>query len=154
MRLQAILYAALNPPMRSLLRSPMHAIASDNLGILNYRGRISGRKFSTPLSFVRDGDVVRLLSSHNTAWWKNFADGPTEVEVEIARKTYGGHAQVWSKDSDYLRSGVRQFLTALPRDAKVYGIRLDDERKPIESQIAKAADHVVLVEVQLSDSND
>jgi deazaflavin-dependent oxidoreductase (nitroreductase family) len=149
MRPQTLLYAALNPPVRALLRSPIHALASRSLAILNYRGRKSGRAFSTPLSFVRDGALVRLLSSHNTTWWKNFRAGPTPVEIEIARKTFTGTARLFDSDSEMLRGGVRAFLTALPRDAGIYGIGLDKDRKPRESEIEKAAHHVILVEIEL-----
>ncbi len=149
MRLQSLLYATLNPPMRALLRSPLHGIASRNLALLSYRGRRSGRTFVTPLSYVREGTLVRFLSSHNTRWWTNFRDGPTPVEVEIARQTHSGVARVWDQDSETLRHGVKSFLTALPRDAMVYGIRLDADRKPREADLAKAGDHVVLVEVEL-----
>jgi hypothetical protein len=150
MRFQSLLYATLNPPMRALLRSPLHGIASRNLALLKYRGRRSGRKFATPLSFVREGTLVRFLSSHNTRWWMNFRDGPTPVEVEIARKTHSGVARVWDQDSEILRSGVQSFLTALPRDAMIYGIHLDADRRPREADLAKAGDHVILVEVELS----
>jgi len=149
MRLQSLLYATLNPPMRALLRSPLHGVASHNLAILDYTGRKSGRSYSTPLSFVREGSIVRFLSSHNTGWWKNFKDGPTPVEIEIARKTVRGVARLWDSDCDELRNGVRRFLTALPRDAVIYGIGLDADRKPLESDIEKRASHVVLVEVEV-----
>jgi hypothetical protein len=150
MQLQSLLYATLNPPMRALLRSPFHRIASRNLALLRYRGRKSGREFVTPLSYVREGTLVRFLSSHNTRWWTNFRDGPTPVEVEIARRTHSGVARVWDQDSETLRNGVKSFLTALPRDAMIYGIRLDADRKPRETDLAKTGDHVVLVEVELA----
>ena len=92
---------------------------------------------------------MRFLSSHNTRWWKNFKDGPTPVEIEIARTTESGVARLWDSDSAQLRNGVRRFLTALPRDAVIYGIGLDADRKPIESDIEKTANHVVLVEVEV-----
>ena len=44
-----------------------------------------------------------------------------------------------------------KFLTAVPRDARVYGIKLDANRKPREEDIASAAGHVVLVEIELID---
>ena len=55
MQLQSLLYATLNTPIRALLRSPLHGIASRNLALLHYRGRKSGREFVTPLSYVREG---------------------------------------------------------------------------------------------------
>lgn len=152
MRIEDLLYSVLNPIVRGLLRSPVHGIASANLCVFSYRGRRSGRSFSTPLSFMQEGSLVRLLSSHNTRWWNNFLDGPTEVEIEIARETFHAKARTVVDDSKEFRDGVRAFLTAVPRDARVYGIKLDASRKPREQDIESAAGHVVLVEVELADS--
>jgi hypothetical protein len=149
MRIESLFYAMLNTPMRALLRSPLHGIASRNLGLLSYRGRKSGKHYVTPLSYVRTGSLVRFLSSHNTRWWTNFVDGPTPVEVEIGPDTHSGTARLWAEDSEELRDGVRSFLTALPRDARVYGIRLDSNRRPVEADIASCGSHVVMVEVEL-----
>lgn len=150
MRPVSLLYATLNPPMRALLRSPIHGVASKHLCILSYRGRRSGRKFETPLSFMREGNLVRLLSSRETRWWLNFKDEAVDVEVEIARETFKGKALSILEDGDRLRNGVRTFLTEVPRDAVVYGIKLDGDRKPRESDIETAAGHVVLVEIELA----
>ena len=154
MRVQSLLYATLNPPMRALLRSPFHSVASRNLCLISYKGRRSGRAFTTPLSFMREGNRVLLLSSHQTRWWLNFIDGPVDVDVEIARKTYPGKAEAILEDGDRLRDGVRTFLFAVPRDAMVYGIKLDRDRKPREEDIARAASHVVLVEIELDSPVD
>jgi hypothetical protein len=151
MRIQSLLYAALNPVMRGLLRSPLHGIASLSLCILNYRGRKSARAYSTPLSYMREGSLVRLLSSHETRWWVNFLDEPALVELEIAGRKHRGSARTIVADSEEFRDGIRRFLTALPRDAFVYGIKLDANREPREADIASTAGHVVLVEVQLQD---
>lgn len=151
MRLASLLYTALNPFVTGLLRSPIHGIASANLCVFSYRGRRSGKPYSTPLSFMQEGSTVRLLSSHNTRWWNNFLDGPVDVEIEIARKRHRGRATTTVDDSDAFRDGVRTFLTAVPRDAPVYGIKLDAKRKPREEDIASAAGHVVLVEIELID---
>ncbi|MBJ18650.1 MAG: nitroreductase family deazaflavin-dependent oxidoreductase [bacterium] len=151
MRIQSLLYATLNPPMRALLRSPFHRIASASLCLISYRGRRSGRPFTTPLSFMREGKIVRLLSSHETRWWLNFMDGPVEVEVEIAREIFHGRAVTVLEDGERLREGVRTFLTAVPRDAMIYGIKLNRERRPREEDIASAAGHVVLVEIELQE---
>jgi len=112
----------LNPMMRSLLRSPLHGITSHNIGIVHFSGRKSGRKLSTPLSYTREGNIVRLLSNHNTRWWLNFRGDGVKVEMEIARQRYPGTAVLLEGDSEALREGVRRFIHALPRDAKVYGL--------------------------------
>jgi hypothetical protein len=112
---------------------------------------------TTPLSFMREGNTVRLLTSQRTRWWLNFRDAPADVELEIARRTVRGTARAFTgegtEDGDHYRDGIRRFLTAVPRDAPVYGIRLDAQRRPREESLAEAAGHVVLVEVELGGSS-
>ncbi len=141
----------LNPVMRSLLRSPMHGITSHNIGIVHFTGRKSGRNLSTPLSYTREGNVVRLLSNQNTRWWLNFRGEGVRVEMEIARERYPGTAVLLEGDSETLREGVRRFIRALPRDAKVYGLKLDANGDIVEPSLAAIVDELILVEIQLDD---
>ena len=140
----------LNPVMRGLLRSPFHGITSHNIGILYFTGRKSGRKLSTPLSYTREGNTVRLLSNQSTRWWLNFREG-AKVEMEIARQRHSGTAILLEGDSEALRTGVRRFIRALPRDAKVYGLKLDANGEVVESSLADIAEQLILVEIQLND---
>jgi hypothetical protein len=135
--------------MRGLLRSPLHGITSRNIGIVHFTGRKSGRKLNTPLSYTREGNVVRLLSNHNTRWWLNFRGNGVKVEMEIARKRYPGTAVLLEGDSEALREGVRRFIRALPRDAKVYGLELDANGEIVERSLAKIAQELILVEIRL-----
>ena len=80
----------LNPLVRSLLRSPLHGITSHNIGIVYFTGRKSSRKLNTPLSYTREGNVVRLLSNQSTRWWLNFRGEGVKVEMEIVRRRYSG----------------------------------------------------------------
>ena len=142
-------YRVVNPVMKVLLRSPLHAIASGSLALLHFRGRKSGREFVTPLSYVRENATVCFLSAHSTRWWMNLRGEGVPVSIEIARETYTGKARLWDGDSEQLRERVRRFLSALPRDAKVYGIKLDESRRPVEESLAKVAHELVFVEVEL-----
>ena len=141
----------LNPVMRGLLRSPLHGITSHNIGIVHFTGRKSGRKLNTPLSYTREGNIVRLLSNQSTRWWLNFRGEGVRVEMEIGRQRYPGTAVLLEGDSEALRDGVRRFIRALPRDAKVYGLALDGDGEVIESSLAKIAGDLVLVEIHLDD---
>ncbi len=138
-----------NPLMRGVLRSRLHGMASKSIAILHFTGRKSGRALNTPLSYVREGGSVYFLSSMNTNWWKNFRGGEYPAEVEIAGERLAGTASLLEGDSEALRDGVRRFLVALPRDAMVYGIKLDKDKQPVEESLAAAASNLVLVEVRL-----
>ena len=149
MRIEHLLYKILNPLTTALLRSPLHRIASGTIVLLHFRGRKSGREFVTPLSYTRENETVRFLSAHGTRWWMNLRDEPVPVSIETARETHTGKARLLDGDSEQLREGVRRFLRALPRDARVYGIKLDGSRMPLEESLANAAPELVLVEVEL-----
>ena len=71
------------------------------------------------------------------------------VEVLAAGEILRGRAQTIHHDRERLRASVRHFLTALPRDAMVYGIGLDAERRPKETEIGRALERLVMVEVAL-----
>ena len=143
------IYKIANPFVKALLRSPLHGIASKNVALLHFRGRKSGREFVTPLSYVRENGTVCLLSAHSTRWWMNLREEGTPVSIEIARETLTGKARLWDGDSEALRERVRRYLTALPRDAKVYGIKLDESKRPVEESLAEVAPELVFVEVEL-----
>lgn len=140
----------LNPVMRRLLKSPLHRLASGNIAVLHFRGRKSGRDLNTPLSYARDGDLVRLLSSQNTRWWKNFRGSPQPVEIDIAGERHQGKAILYEGDSEALRRGVARFIAAVPRDALVYGLKLDRQKRPTERSLAANAHRLILVEVTLT----
>jgi hypothetical protein len=148
-KIEAWAYKIVNPFMKALLRSPLHGFMSGSLVLLHFRGRKSGREFVTPLSYVREGGTVWLLSAHSTRWWMNLREDGTPVKLVIAGETRTGKAKLWDGDSEMLRDRVRRYITALPRDAKFYGIQLDENEKPVEESLSKVAPELVFVEVEL-----
>ena len=140
----------LNPVMRGLLRSPLHGVASKNIAILHFTGRKSGKALNTPLSYMREGDTVRFLSNTTTRWWQNLRGEAVPVEVEIKRQRLVGSASVLEGDSDALRARVHTFIAAVPRDAAIYGLKLDDKKQLVEASLADKAPGLILVEVALS----
>ena len=92
---------------------------------------------------------MRLLSNQSTRWWLNFRGEGVKVEMEIARQRCPGTAVLLEGDSEALRDGVRRFIRALPRDAKVYGLELDANKHVVETSLAAIAEQLILVEIHL-----
>ncbi len=87
------LIAPLNPLIRALLRSPLHPLASRALLVLSWSGRTSGRRYSIPVGYQRDGDdiVVMLTKPAQKTWWKNFRmPWPAELLIEGRERTAMG----------------------------------------------------------------
>ncbi|HEX5143017.1 MAG TPA: hypothetical protein VFW21_04025 [Mycobacterium sp.] len=53
---------------------------------ISYTGRKSGRRFSLPVGYRRDGDTVtiRVEMAQQKTWWRNFsgAGAPMTIELE------------------------------------------------------------------------
>jgi hypothetical protein len=61
--------------------------------IITYTGRRSGRTFSTPVAYKRDGNTVTIGVQMPDAknWWRNFLDGgPITLQFAGVHRT--GHA--------------------------------------------------------------
>ena len=66
-----------NAVVSRILRSPLHGMMSSSTDLVRYTGRRSGRTFTTPTQYARDGDdVVILVGRPDTKrWWRNFTGG-------------------------------------------------------------------------------
>ena len=68
MRLPEPLFAIINPVVKTLLRSPIHGFWSKSLMLITFSGSRSGRRFTTPVRYVRVGDAVRCFTSAENMW--------------------------------------------------------------------------------------
>jgi hypothetical protein len=69
-----------NPVMRRILESPIHWPLSRWFAVLSWSGRRSGRRYTTPISYVREGSTVWVTSGDR--WWRNLIDGaPVRIRV-------------------------------------------------------------------------
>lgn len=63
----------LNPLIKPLLRSPLHGLVSNRFLLLSFSGVKSGRQFTTPVGYEREGDALIVMTRRS--WWKNFEGG-------------------------------------------------------------------------------
>ena len=87
------LITPVNPLIMALLRSPIHRFASGTLLVVSWSGRASGRRYSIPVGYQRDGDdiVVMLTKPDAKSWWKNFRmPWPAELLVQGRERTAMG----------------------------------------------------------------
>ena len=69
-----------NPVMRRILESPVHWPLSRWFAVLAWTGRKSGRRYSTPVAYLREGSTVWVTTGDR--WWRNLIDGaPVRIRV-------------------------------------------------------------------------
>lgn len=76
--------------MSWLLRSPFHIFMGGML-LITVSGRKSGRAISTPVNYVRDGDMLLITSKADRTWWRNVRGG-APVTLLLNGRTYQAEA--------------------------------------------------------------
>ena len=136
-----------NKLVAALLRSPLHRVASGGLIVLSWTGRSSGKSFSIPIGYQRDGDtfVVLLSKPDGKNWWKNFrTPWPAELLVKSEKVPVNGQLIPPSDDAFY--GSVERTLRRLPwMGSQFGGIKYDKDVGLTDEQRAVLADNVAVV---------
>lgn len=114
---QAVRY--FNPMARLILASRLHGLMSSRVMLLAFTGRKTGRSYTTPVSYVREGRS--LLVPAGGAWWKNLGDGGRSW-VRLKGTWRLVNADVISEPAA-LKEVLRRMLVANPAIAVFIGIR-------------------------------
>ncbi len=96
----------------AVLRSPAHRLLSGMAIELRYTGRRSGRQFTLPVQYAREGErlVVAVQEPTTKTWWRSFGT-PQEVGVRLQGKLRRGTALVVRPD-DPMWDGDRRLYEA------------------------------------------
>lgn len=135
--------APINALVRWILRSPFHRLMSHNTMLLTVDGRKSGKQYTIPVSYVREGDLFVTFTS--TPWWKNLRGGAS-VKLLVAGKTLDGVAEAFPGDPETSR-WLRVKLERVPRDRGYHHVGLDAEGHLITDDIERAAGRTVLIRI-------
>jgi deazaflavin-dependent oxidoreductase (nitroreductase family) len=146
MTCMGLLFKAVNPIMKLILRSPLHAPISERIMIIRFTGRKSGRKYSTPVSYFRDGD--RVVCFTHSPWWKNIGDGAA-VTVRIRGEEMQGHAVAIHGDVGCKSEKLAEMLKAVPGDAGFYNVHFDENGDPNREDVERAVQDAVLIHIEL-----
>jgi deazaflavin-dependent oxidoreductase (nitroreductase family) len=148
MKIPLFVLRLVNPFVAMLLRSPLHGLMSADVMLLTVTGRRSGRRYSMPVSYLRDADRVRCFTGREMTWWRNLRGG-AEVTLQIAGVERRGRAEAVADDKERIEQALGDFLTRLPRDAVYYDVGLDSAQWPLAADVHRAAGQVVSIEISL-----
>lgn len=123
-----------NPLAKRILRSPLHSIMSRRLLLITFTGRKTGRRFTTPVAYMRQGDV--LLIGAGGSWWKNLRDGgPTPVRVR--GRDYVGVTEI-VRDEAGIFEAYQEILAHNPTQARFMDVRIDPNGQPNADDLRQA----------------
>jgi hypothetical protein len=137
-----------NPVVRALLRSPLHAAADGSLLLLHVPGRRTGRRYDIPVGYVGLDDRMIVITQH--AWRANLR-GVRDLEV-----THRGRRERMPADLDENPRSVAATLCAvierIGRRAarRQLGLQILVDRTPTLEEMEAAVREFNLATVTLS----
>ena len=143
--LPEFIFKVANPLMKLILNSPLHGLMSKRLMVLSFTGRKSGRRFSTPVGYVREGDKVFVFT--HSAWRHNFLN-PAQVSMRIQGKDMPGKA-VLVTDPEQIRHMVQALSAANGAEmAQRMGFWVENSAAASPEEIRKATTGTYFIEIK------
>jgi deazaflavin-dependent oxidoreductase (nitroreductase family) len=140
----------LSPAVVWLLRSPLHPLASWGLILVTVTGVRTGRAYTIPVGYQRDGDGLTVLVSHASRkrWWRNYRER-RPIEVHLRGRTLAAHASVVPPDSPAFQDAVARTFRRLPSLGRQFGIDVDRRTgiTPEQARVVAGSGAVVHIEL-------
>ena len=136
----------LNPIVIFILDSPFHFILSKNLLALTFYGRKTGKKYKTPLSYLKKDDNIFCFTDRPNIWWRNLI---LQSEVEISLK--GNRVRclaIAELESESIEELLIEIINHSPIDAFFADIKFVDG-KPDSRSIKEAVQRLVLLRLSI-----
>jgi len=117
-----------NPLVIWLLRSPFHGLIDKSTVLITFTGRKSGKTYTFPVSYMRDGDTLMMISRREHSWWKNFRGG-IQVTLRLQGRTVKARGEVFT-DAEIVTNKLLMFLRQFPGYQRLMHMRLAADGQP------------------------
>lgn len=134
-----------NPIMKLLLSSPLHALMSRDLMILKFLGRKTGKPISVPVGYVRKDNHLIVFTFGK--WWRNLQNN-TEVTLRMQGKDVKGKVNIVSD----LRAVADMINTVVDTRGPDMSKRLGFEHVPSDAsldEIKKRTLNLVFMQIDI-----
>lgn len=128
-----------NDFVKFFLRTPLYAFMGDTM-LITVTGRKTGRKYSTPVGFYREGDFLWVMTSRDRSWWRNVKNG-ANVSLLLKGRTVNGFAQA-ELDEKAVEIQLLDYIRHIPMSAKPLGIRMENRFPNLEDVKRVAKDRL------------
>lgn len=130
-----------------LMRSPFHGLISGSILLITYNGRRSGKEFSAPLNYVRDGKILLVTSERQRSWWRNFQE-EWPIQVLLQKVEIEGNGLAIT-EPEQLSQAFSEFFRLAPANARFFKVNLEDGGTPIQEDLDRIVAERVLVRIQI-----
>jgi hypothetical protein len=135
-----------NVLVKLILRSPLHGLMSKNRILLTFRGRKSGKVYTAPVSYFREGESIVCFT--DSSWWKNLGGG-APVRIRLTGRDVAGMAYPIDTDAEAIAKGLERMLQKIPSDARYYQVTIGPHGQLSTSDLMRAAYANVMIRIHL-----
>jgi deazaflavin-dependent oxidoreductase (nitroreductase family) len=136
-----------NPIVIWILRSPLHSLMDKSTILITFTGRKSGNKYTVPVSYMRDGDKLLMISQRGHSWWKNLRGG-AQVTLYMQGQNLKASGEVFT-DVETVANKLLLFLQQFPRYQRLIHIKLAANGQPEDSEaFQRFAQDMVIVQMK------
>jgi deazaflavin-dependent oxidoreductase (nitroreductase family) len=122
-----------NPIVIWLLHSPLHSLMDKSTVLITFTGRKSGKRYTIPVSYVRDGDTLMMISRRVHSWWKNLRGG-AQVTLYMQGYTLKARGEVFT-DAETVANKILLFLQQFPGYQRLIHIKLSPNGQPENPEV-------------------
>jgi hypothetical protein len=138
-----------DPIVKLLLLSPLHNLISGGVLMLTYTGQKTGKTYRVPLSYVRDGEDLLILTFKRRTWWRSLKGG-APVTVRLQGRDLPARAYAESDDFRRVSDGFARYIENNSYLSKALDVPLDEDGKPDPEALERAAEGRVMVWLKLA----
>lgn len=117
--------------------------------LITFTGRVSGKRYTTPVNYLLIGDMLYVVSLRDRTWWRNLrGGGPVTLLLS------GEEVQGWGdviEDDEGIHQHLLTYLQQAPNFAKYFGVGLDADGRPDEEDVSRASQSRVMVMIRLDE---
>jgi len=135
-----------NPIVIWLLHSPLHSFLDKSTIVITVMGRKSGKLYTVPVSYMRDGDTLLVIGQREHTWWKNLSGG-THVTPSMQGHTMNARGETFTA-TETVANKLLLVLQQFPSYQKLIHVKLDANGQPENPETFKRFVQAVII-VQL-----
>lgn len=134
----------INPLTSFIARSPIHFLITNNILVINFKGRRSKKNYLIPVSYHKHENQLTCVTLRSNLWWKNLKEiSQTNLWFKGKLVKVGVHLEY--TDDENVKENLTKLVTDNPIDAFFANIKLNKDGIPNNEDLIHASKlHMVL----------
>lgn len=133
---------------KTILPSRFHCFTSRSTVLITFKGRKSGKLFTTPINYVQKENTLYFTSLKSRNWWRNLKTN-SGVVLTLRGRKINGLAEVFDGREEVVRE-LGNYLKLVPHLARYFNVSTQPDGSLNPQELLKSAENRVVIKVELT----